>query len=75
MTPKIYDSEPPPVQGRSRFIILWSMYTNICLDVCDPVGFRPDRAFEVARVGRCSVHVGVKLVMNCVLRCTFYFIK
>jgi hypothetical protein len=36
MTPKIYDSEPPSVQGRSRFIILWSMYTNICHDVCDP---------------------------------------
>jgi hypothetical protein len=32
------------VEGRSRFILLWSMYTSFCQDVSDPKGSRPDRA-------------------------------
>jgi len=41
MALKLYDSETLQVQPRSPSYFVWSMYINICLDVCDPNGSRP----------------------------------
>jgi len=38
------------VQVRSYLYSVSSMYTDICLDVCDPKGSRPDEAREVRSV-------------------------
>jgi len=41
MALKLYDSETLQVQARSPLYFVWSTYTNMCLDVCDPKGSRP----------------------------------
>ena len=82
MTPKTCDSQSLPVQARRRWYFFWSMYTNICLDVCDSKGSRLESAHEVYRVGRCDVfpedgtpvpkHAEATLIMNCDLCFVFY---
>jgi hypothetical protein len=41
MALKLYDIVAIQVQFRSPLYFVWSMYTYICLDVCDPKGSRP----------------------------------
>jgi len=44
---KLHDIEPLQVQGHHQFYSVWSMYINICLNLCDPKGSHPDEACEV----------------------------
>jgi hypothetical protein len=49
-----YDSEPLQVQFLGCVQSVWIVLTNICLDCCDPKGYRPEEIFEVCCVGLCS---------------------
>jgi len=53
---KVCDSEPIQVQARHRLYSLWSMYTNMCLELCDPKASRPYGACELYLVP-CSIIV------------------
>jgi len=51
---KAVDSEPFPVQAVSCLCFVCSTFTNICLNVCDPEGYRSAGARELCRDGQCK---------------------
>jgi hypothetical protein len=40
---------------RVAIYVVWSMYTNVCLELCDLEASHPDRACEVYHNGQCGV--------------------